>query len=92
MEISSFLGFPSTLTVDRVERSAEGLTVYLHATTSPVCCPRCGTAGSRIHSLYTRTVADLACVGQRLILKLLVASLGVPIGLLSPTHRGSNPL
>jgi hypothetical protein len=72
MDLSSLLALPSTLTVDRVERSPQGLTVSLHATTSTVCCPTCGTAGSRVHSRYTRTVADLTCVGQRLILKLLV--------------------
>ena len=72
MTIASFLALPPTLTIDRVEQSTQGLTVYLYATTSAVSCPRCGTAGSRVHSRYTRTVADLTCVGQRLILKLLV--------------------
>ena len=72
MDISSLLALPSSLTVERVERPAEGLVVSLHATTSCVCCPSCGTAGSRVHSRYTRTVADLTCVGQRLRLKLLV--------------------
>jgi transposase len=72
MDVASFLALPPTLTVDRVERSTQGLTVYLHATTSAVFCPRCGTAGSRVHSRYTRTVLDLTCVGQRLTLKLLV--------------------
>jgi transposase len=72
MNIASFLALPPTLTVDRVERSTQGLIVYLSATTSVVSCPRCGTVGSRIHSRYTRTVADLTCVGQRLTLKLLV--------------------
>lgn len=72
MNIASFLALPPTLTVDRVERSRQGLTVYLSATASTASCPRCGTAGSRVHSRYTRTVADLSCVGQRLTLKLLV--------------------
>src|SRR6266705_143757 len=79
MDLSSFLALPSTLTVERVERSAQGLTVSLHATTSTVSCPRCGTAGSRIHSRYTRTVADLTCVGQRLMLKLLVRKWVCPL-------------
>jgi transposase len=72
MDLASFLGFPPTLAVDTIERSAEGLTVSLHATTSSVCCPMCATAGSRVHSRYVRTVADLTCLGQRLRLKLLV--------------------
>ena len=72
MELSSVLALPSTLTIDTVERNAQGLTVFLHATTSTVSCPSCGTAGSRVHSRYYRTVADLTCVGQRLTFKLLV--------------------
>ncbi len=79
MDLSSFLGFPPTLTIDTIERSAEGLVVSLHATTLTVSCPRCGTAGSRIHSRYLRTVADLTCVGQRLILKLLVRKWVCPL-------------
>lgn len=79
MDVSSFLMLPSTLTVDRVERSAEALTVYLHATTSCVYCPTCGTAGSRVHSRYCRTVADITCVGQRLVLKLLVRKWVCPL-------------
>jgi transposase len=79
MDLSSFLGFPPTLGVDTVERSAEGLVVSFHATTSAVSCPRCGTAGSRVHSRYVRTVADLTCVGQRLILKLLVRKWVCPL-------------
>ena len=79
MNLSSVLGFPSTLAVDTVERSTEGLTVSLHATTSIILCPRCGTAGSRVHSRYYRTVADMSCVGQRLTLKLLVRKWVCPL-------------
>jgi len=79
MDLASFLGFPPTLAVDTIERSAEGLVVSLHATTSTVSCPQCGTAGARIHSRYLRTVADLTCVGQRLILKLLVRKWVCPL-------------
>jgi transposase len=79
MNVSSVLALPSTLPIDRVERSTEALTVYLHATTACVCCPLCGTTGSRIHSRYFRTVADLTCVGQRLTLKLLVRKWVCPL-------------
>ena len=77
--ISSLLGLPSTLAIDRVEQGAKRFEVYLHATTSCVCCPTCGTAGSRVHSFYLRTVADMTCVGQRLILKLLVRKWVCPL-------------
>ncbi len=79
MEFASFLALPSTLAVDRIERSTQELTVYLHASTSCAFCPLCGTAGSRVHSRYFRTVADLTCVGQRLKLKLLVRKWVCPL-------------
>ncbi len=37
-----------------------------------VTCPQCGTAGSRVHSRYQRTIADVAFGRRCLILKLLV--------------------
>jgi transposase len=46
--------------------------VHLHAASLTASCPQCGTAGSRVHSRYQRTVADLAFGGRRLVLKLLV--------------------
>jgi transposase len=35
-------------------------------------CPQCGTAGSRVHSRYQRTIADVAFGGRNVVLKLLV--------------------
>ncbi len=46
--------------------------VHLHATSLTARCPRCGTAGSRVHSRYQRTIVDLAFGGRSLTLKLLV--------------------
>ena len=46
--------------------------VHLHATFPTAACPQCGTAGSRVHSRYQRTIADVAFGGRNLVLKLLV--------------------
>ncbi|WP_157507366.1 ISL3 family transposase [Ktedonobacter racemifer] len=46
--------------------------VHLHATSPTSPCPRCGMSGSRVHSRYQRTVADVAFGGRHLMLKLLV--------------------
>jgi len=46
--------------------------VHLHATSPTAACPQCGTAGSRVHSRYERTMADVAFGGRKLVLKLLV--------------------
>ncbi|HEY4386134.1 MAG TPA: ISL3 family transposase, partial [Ktedonobacteraceae bacterium] len=39
---------------------------------STALCPRCGTPGSRVHSRYVRTIADVAVGGRCLVLKLRV--------------------
>jgi transposase len=67
-----FLPLPSTLSIDTVEQHSQTVVVHLYATSPTAPCPRCGTPGSRVHSRYSRTIADLPCVGQRLVLKLLV--------------------
>ncbi len=46
--------------------------VSLHSISSTAACPQCGTAGSRVHSRYERTIADVAFGRRCLVLKLLV--------------------
>lgn len=72
MGSSPFLPLPSTLSIDSVEQHSQTVVVHLSANSPTAACPRCGTPGSRVHSRYFRTIADLPCVGQRLVLKLLV--------------------
>ena len=45
---------------------------HLYATAPTAACPQCGTPGSRVHSRYSRTIAEVACGGRCLVLKLLV--------------------
>jgi len=72
MDSSPFFPLPSTLTIDAVEQNHDLLMISLSAISSVVPCPRCGTPSSRIHSRYRRSVADVACGGQRVVLKLTV--------------------
>ena len=58
--------------LDSIEVHEQTVIVYLHATSPTVACSQCGTAGSRIHSRYQRTIADLAFGGRNLVLRLLV--------------------
>lgn len=69
---SPFLPLPSTLSIDTVEQQSQTMVVHLYATSPTAPCPSCGTPGSRVHSCYCRTIADLPCVGQHLVFKLLV--------------------
>ncbi|MDQ5854493.1 MAG: ISL3 family transposase, partial [Chloroflexota bacterium] len=46
--------------------------VVATSTQPAVVCPYCGSVAARVHSRYTRTVADLPCVGRRLTISLRV--------------------
>ena len=72
MDTTPCFPLPSTLRIDRIEQAAHLLTVHLQATSWTVACPQCGRPGSRVHSRYLRTVADVACGGQHVVLKLRV--------------------
>ncbi len=58
--------------LDSIEVHEQTVLVHLHATSLTARCPQCGTAGSRVHSRYQRTIVDLAFGGRSLTLKLLV--------------------
>jgi transposase len=60
------------LDLDSIEVHEQTVLVHLHATSLTAACPRRGTAGSRVHSRYQRTIADLAFGGRSLTLKLVV--------------------
>ncbi len=55
-----------------IEIHEQRIVVHLHATSPTAACPQCGTAGSRVHSRYQRTITDVAFGGRSLVLKLLV--------------------
>jgi len=60
------------LDLDSIEVHDQSVIVHLHATSPTAACSHCGTAGSRVHSRYQRTIADLAFGGRNLVLRLLV--------------------
>jgi hypothetical protein len=72
IDLSPVFAFPSTLSLDSIELHDQTIIVHLHATAPTAACPHCGTAGSRVHSRYERTIADVAFGRRCLVLKLLV--------------------
>src|SRR5712675_596975 len=70
MEVKPALALPEGLEMTGIEMIDEVLTVTLVSTQMSPCCPLCGTAARRVHSRYTRQIADLPCGGQ--YLRLLV--------------------
>jgi zinc-finger of transposase IS204/IS1001/IS1096/IS1165 len=75
MEGSPFLPLSDGLHIERVTASANELRVQVLSSSPKACCPLCGTLAWRIHSRYTRQVADLPCVGQHVTLLLIVCLL-----------------
>lgn len=66
MEVKLALALPEGLEMTGIEIVDEVLTVTLVSTQISPCCPLCGTAARRVHSRYTRQIADLPCGGQQL--------------------------
>lgn len=69
MEVSPFLPLSDGLHIERVMESANNLLVDVACVSTPVSCPLCGTAAHRIHSRYSRRVADLPCAGRQVTLR-----------------------
>lgn len=65
MEVKPVLALPDGLEVTTIEMSDEMLTITAVSTHMHPCCPLCGAKSVRVHSHYTRQVADLPCGGQR---------------------------
>lgn len=75
MATSPFLPLPTGLEIAGTCASDSALTVSVVSTVSSGLCPLCHTEATRVHSRYQRTLADLACGGQRVILLLIVCRL-----------------
>ncbi|MDT0549603.1 ISL3 family transposase [Streptomyces lonegramiae] len=58
--------------VDGVEVVEDTVRIDVHAGQRAVMCPACGTAASRVHSTYTRRLADRPIGGRRVVLRLTV--------------------
>jgi transposase len=72
MEAKLLLSLPKGLEVTNIEVTNGVLTISVVSTQRSVCCPLCSSPATRMHSHYTRTVADLPCAGQQVCLLLQV--------------------
>ena len=78
MEGSPFLPLSEGLHIERVTPSAHELLVQIISSSPTACCTLCGAHAWRIHSHYTRQVADLPCVGRHVTLRLTVRKFFCP--------------
>jgi transposase len=59
MEITTLLADPEALRLEKIIQHHSSLTLVVKATRAQAECPRCHRPSTRVHSYYTRTVADL---------------------------------
>jgi transposase len=59
MEITTLLADPEAIRVEKIVSDNSSLTLVVKATRAQAECPRCHRSSARVHSYYTRTVADL---------------------------------
>lgn len=72
MNVKPVLDLPVGFHLVGLEKRNDVLTVTLVLTQVSPCCPLCGRAARRVHSCYTRRVADLPCGGQAIRLLIQV--------------------
>jgi transposase len=72
MEVKPALALPEGLEVTAIEVSDEVLTITAVSTQVRPLCPLCRMPALRVHSHYTRQVADLPCGGRQVRLLLQV--------------------
>ena len=72
MEVKPALALPEGLEVTDIDVIDKVLTITAVSTQSHPACPLCDTKAARVHSRYTRQVADLPCGGQQVRLLLQV--------------------
>lgn len=70
--VSTCLSLPPKLSVASLSSTATGLVIQLACRQPSAACPACQQPSERIHSHYVRTIADVACGGRGVLLKLTV--------------------
>ena len=66
------------LVVERVEPAGGGVVIEARSRAPGAACPACGAWSSRVHSGYTRTVADGPAGGRPVVIRLAVRRLFCP--------------
>lgn len=72
MDGSLLLALDESLLIEQVSQEERHVIVSVRSTAPTSRCPLCAAPSESIHSHYLRTVADLPCVGQVVVLRLTV--------------------
>lgn len=70
MDASTLLADPTSIRLEKIIQHSSSLTLIVRATRRKAECPRCHRLSSRVHSYYTRKVADLPWHGVSVRLEL----------------------
>lgn len=70
MHISNLLADPEAIHLEQIIQHPNSLTLVVKATRTEAECPRCLRPSTRVHSYYTRTIADLPWHGVSVQLNL----------------------
>src|SRR5215207_8940238 len=70
MDASTLLADPEAIRLEKIVPSHSSLTLVVRATRTQAECPRCQRPSARVHSYYTRKVADLPWHGVAVKLEL----------------------
>jgi len=70
MRTASLVPDPAVVTLEEIVADDEGVTLVVRARRPTACCPRCDQAATRVHSWYTRRLADVPWQGLAVCLRL----------------------
>jgi transposase len=70
--LASCFDLPENMAITDVRPTALTLTIDLACTDPTACCPLCHQPSERVHSRYSRKVADVPCGGRQVLLLLTV--------------------
>ena len=80
MDLTPVLPDPFSVSLRSVTLAPEQITLVLTATPTAAMCPLCGQASDRVHSHYSRHLADLPCQGIAVQIHLHVRRFFCPNG------------
>ena len=66
------LAAPTGSRLDHFFLNVDCLTIFLETTAATASCPLCGSLARRVHSRYTRRLADLPCFGRAVEVRITV--------------------
>jgi transposase len=70
MDSATLLADPAAIRLEKIIQHKSSLTLVVHVTQPVAQCPRCHQPSARVHSYYTRAVADLPWHGVAVSLRL----------------------